>query len=97
MSLTFPTNVTAIAVDSSTTAKTIQLPHVETCAGRVVVIFDDTHSAQTHTITIETYSGDVIHDNSSTTITLTKNGRSVQLLAVLPNKWRVISFWNGTF
>jgi hypothetical protein len=97
MSLSFPEHVTAIAVDSSTTAKTIQLPHVETCAGRVVIIFDDTHSAQSHTITIQAYSGDVIHDNSSTSQTLTRNGMSIQLLAVLPNKWRVISFWNGTF
>jgi hypothetical protein len=97
MSLSFPDHVTAIAVDSSTTTKTIQLPHVETCAGRVVVIFDDTHSAQTHTITIQAYSGDVIHNNSSTSQTLTKNGGSIQLLAVLPNKWRVISYWDGTF
>ena len=97
MSNTFPTNVTAIAVDSSTTTKTIQLPHVETCAGRVVTIFDNTHSAQTHTITIQAYSNDVIHDNSSSSQTLTKNGQSIQLLAVLPNKWRVISYWDGTF
>jgi hypothetical protein len=97
MSLTFPNNVTVIPVDSSATTKTIELPQVSTCVGRVVIILDNTHSAQSHTITIQTYSGDIIHDNSSTSQTLTKNGSSIQLIALPPNKWRVIAYWDSTF
>jgi septum formation inhibitor-activating ATPase MinD len=93
--ITIPDHITVVPVDTSTTAKTLQLPAVSSCNGRIITILDNNHNANSKNITINASSGDVIHDNTTTAMTLGKDGVSITLIAILPNKWRVISYYNG--
>jgi septum formation inhibitor-activating ATPase MinD len=93
--ISIPDHITVVPVDTSTTAKTIQLPAVSLFAGRIITILDNTSNAQAKHVTITTHSGDVIKDDTSTSVALAKDNASITVMAILPNKWRVISYYNG--
>ena len=96
MSIVVPNGVTVLPVNTLSTAKTIQLPIVTSCIGRVITILDNTFNATASTITIGSDAADIINDNASTSISLSTDGSSITLMAIQPNKWRVINFFNGT-
>ena len=96
MSIVVPNGITVLPVDTLTTAKTIQLPIVASCVGRVITVLDNTYNATASTITISSDAADIINDNATTSVTLGSNGASITLMAIQPNKWRVINFFNGT-
>ena len=97
MSIQIPDHTTVITVDTSTTAKTIQLPQISTFNGRVITVLDHSHHAKTNNITIVSSSGDVIHDNVTTSVLINNDAGSITFIAIAPNKWRVIAYWNGIF
>ena len=96
MSIPVPNGVTVLPVDTSTTAKTIELPLVTSCIGRVITILDNSYNASTNTITITASGSDVINNNAATSVTLDTDAAAITLIAIQPNKWRVINFFNGT-
>ena len=96
MSIVVPNGITVLPVDTLTTAKTIQLPIVASCIGRVITVLDNTYNATASTITINSDAADIINNNAATSISLSASGSSITLMAIQPNKWRVINYFNGT-
>lgn len=96
MSIPVPNGVTVLPVDTLTTAKTISLPLVTSCIGRVITILDNSYNAAASTITITASGSDVINNNAATSVTLDTDAATITLIAIQPNKWRVINFFNGT-
>ena len=96
MSLTVPDNVSVMPVDVLTESKTIDLPLVSESIGRVLTFTDYKYNSLASTITLATNAGDVIYNGSATTLVLNKNGASVSIMAVAPNIWTVLSYFNGT-
>jgi len=96
MSIPVPYGVTVLPVDTLTTAKTITLPVVTSSLGRVITILDNSFNATASTITINRSGSDVINDTSTTSVSLDTDGASITLIAIHPNKWRVINYFNGT-
>ena len=96
MSIPIPNGVTVLPVDTSTTAKTISLPLVTSCIGRVITILDNSYNATASTITITASGSDVINNNAATSVIIGTDAASITIIAILPNKWRVINYFNGT-
>jgi hypothetical protein len=98
MSLTVPDNVSVMPVDvlNSDSNKTIDLPLVSESIGRVLTFTDYKYNASVSTITLATNEADVIHNGVDTTLVLDTNGASISIMAVAPNIWTVLSYFNGT-
>jgi hypothetical protein len=96
MSISVPNNVSVIPVNVLNQSKTIDLPLVSQSIGRVLTFTDYKYNAAISTITLETNAADVIYNGSATTLVLSNNGASVSIMAVAPNIWTVLSYFNGT-
>jgi hypothetical protein len=96
MSLTVPDNVSVMPVDVLTESKTIDLPLVSESIGRVLTFTDYKYNALNSTITLATTASDVMYNGAATTLVLDTNGASISIMAVAPNIWTVLSYFNGT-
>jgi len=96
MSLTVPDNVSVMPVDVLNESKTIVLPVVSESIGRVLTFTDYKYNAAISTITLTRSASDVIYNGADTTLVLDTNGASISIMAVAPNIWTVLSYFNGT-
>lgn len=96
MATPVPENQTITLVDTLSGAKTISLPAVSTCLGRVVTITDVYGNAAASNITVQTTGDDSILFFSTPSIVLSNNGASVSVMAGPSNLWVVLNYWNGT-
>ncbi len=96
MATPVPDNQTITLVDTTGGAKTVTLPAVSTCLGRVITIADSYFSAGTNNISVEVSGADTIFNLTNSNLVLSNNGASVSLLAGPSNNWVVLNYWNGT-
>ena len=97
MATPVPDNQSIILVDTSTDARTIELPPVSSSLGRVITIMDGTYTAATSNVVIQTSGSDTLLDFTSTSNIFSTNGFSVTFMAGPSNNWNVVNYFAGSF
>ena len=97
MATPVPDNQSIVLVDTSGGERTIQLPEVNSCLGRLITIMDGNYTAATSNVIVQTSGSDTLLDFTATSSMLSTNGFSVTFMAGPSNNWNVVNYFGGSF